>query len=110
MAEGIILFANDNVWTQDLDRKTKYWLHGGLLFLATLFLTAGTGVAIYSKGDRPNFTSIHGRTGNYQFRTKAGEILVNATEELNISVDNTNTRLSTADYVVKLEVEVKNRK
>lgn len=63
MAEGILLFAVDNVWTQELNRKQKYLLHGVLLLFGTVLSTAGTAIAIYSKGDRPNFTTIHGITG-----------------------------------------------
>lgn len=63
MAEGIILFAGDNVWSQELDRPKKYWVHGVLLFLGTAFLTAGMAIEIDMKGNRSHFTSIHGLTG-----------------------------------------------
>lgn len=66
MAEAILLFATDNVWTQELDRKTKYWIHGGLLVFSTVMLTAGNFVCTYVIGkDQPHFTTIHGITGTY---------------------------------------------
>lgn len=64
MAESILLFANDNVWTQDLNRKTKYWVHGVLITVGTVALTAGTVLEIDIKGNRAHFTSNHGLTGN----------------------------------------------
>lgn len=63
MAEGILLFAGDNVWSQELDRKKKYWVHGVLLFLGTVCLTAGIALEIDIKGNRKHFTSKHGLTG-----------------------------------------------
>lgn len=63
MAEGILLFAGDNVWSQELDRKKKYWVHGVLLFVGTVFLTAGIVLEIDIKGNRRHFTSNHGLTG-----------------------------------------------
>lgn len=63
MAEAILLFANDNVWTQDLTRKTKYWIHGILITLGTVVLTVGTAIEIHDKGNRKHFTSDHGLTG-----------------------------------------------
>lgn len=64
MAESILLFANDNVWTQDVTRKTKSWIHGVLITVGTAALTAGTFVEYNFKGpNRDHFTSNHGLTG-----------------------------------------------
>lgn len=63
MAEAILLFAGDNVWTQDLDRKTKYWIHGILLLLGCGLLTAGISIMINQKGGVNHFVSTHAITG-----------------------------------------------
>lgn len=64
MAESILLFANDNVWTQDLNRKSKYWVHGVLITLGTILLTAGAFIEYDAKGSNAkHFTSNHGLTG-----------------------------------------------
>ncbi|KAJ8929109.1 hypothetical protein NQ314_018223 [Rhamnusium bicolor] len=65
MAEGIILFSGDNVWTQSLDRTKKYWLHGILLGISIAAVTAGIGCEIYRKNVNGNshFVSDHAITG-----------------------------------------------
>lgn len=63
MAEAILLFASDNIWSQDLTRKSKYWVHGILITIGTVALTAGTFIEYEVKGNRKHFTSNHGLTG-----------------------------------------------
>lgn len=63
MAESILLFASDNIWTQDLTRKSRYWIHGILITVGTVSLTAGTFIEYEVKGNRKHFTSNHGLTG-----------------------------------------------
>lgn len=63
MAESILLFANDNIWTQDLNRKSKYMIHGVLITIGTVALTAGTIIEYDVKGNRRHFTSNHALTG-----------------------------------------------
>lgn len=82
MAEGILLFAGDNVWSQELDRKKKYWIHGILLFLGTVALTAGIALEIHSKGNRAHFTSKHGLTGT----STSVPILINYRQSLSVRV------------------------
>lgn len=67
MVEAIILFGGDNVWTQELNRKNRYYVHGALLFLATAFITAGVSVEINRKAQSnfSHFESIHAITGRY---------------------------------------------
>lgn len=65
MAEAIILFGGDNVWTQELNRKHRYFVHGILLLLATAFITAGVSLEIERKAQNnfSHFESIHAITG-----------------------------------------------
>lgn len=63
MAEATLLFAGDNVWSQELDRKKKYYIHGILMTLSASLITAGVIIEIHNKGDAEHFTSIHGVTG-----------------------------------------------
>lgn len=65
MIEAILLFANDNAWTQELNRKTRYYVHGVLLFLATAFITIGVSLEIWSKNQNnySHFQSTHAITG-----------------------------------------------
>ncbi|KAJ8916364.1 hypothetical protein NQ315_005061 [Exocentrus adspersus] len=64
MAEAIILFSGDNLWTQKLDRPKKNWVHGVLLGISILALTAGIACEIWRKQDRgsTHFVSNHAIT------------------------------------------------
>lgn len=65
MVEAIILFGGDNVWTQELNRKNRYYVHGALLFLTTAFITAGVSLEVNRKAQNnfSHFQSIHSITG-----------------------------------------------
>lgn len=63
MAEAIILFASDNVWSQDLDRQTKYWIHGIFLVTSTVIIVIGNSIAFYYVTTIPHFSTAHGLTG-----------------------------------------------
>lgn len=65
MAEAILLFAGDNVWSQDLDRKTKYWIHGVLLITSTVIIVVGNSIAFYYVKTIPHFSTAHGLTGKH---------------------------------------------
>ncbi|CAH1365455.1 probable transmembrane reductase CYB561D1 [Tenebrio molitor] len=62
MAEAIVLFANDNVWTQYIPRTTRYYIHGCLLFTSAVLATVGIAFMI-SVHDNPHFHSTHAWTG-----------------------------------------------
>ncbi|XP_015837014.2 transmembrane reductase CYB561D2 [Tribolium castaneum] len=62
MGEAIILFSSDNVWTRSLDRPTKYWLHGLLLFISAVLVTAGISLMVDHNHGK-HFHSTHGWTG-----------------------------------------------
>lgn len=62
MGEAIILFAGDNVWTRNLDRPTKYWIHGIFLFISAILVTAGISLMVDHNHGK-HFQSTHGWTG-----------------------------------------------
>nr|XP_023025240.1 uncharacterized protein LOC111513283 [Leptinotarsa decemlineata] len=61
MAEGFILFSEQNVWSQRLERKKKYYIHGILLAVSTISLSVGIGLKIDVKNQ--HFKSDHAITG-----------------------------------------------
>lgn len=63
MAEAILLFAGDNVWSQELDRKCKYWMHGVILSFAAVIIVVGNSIAFYYVTKIPHFSTAHGLTG-----------------------------------------------
>lgn len=67
MAEAIILFSGDNLWSQQLERPKKNWIHGVLLGISISALTAGIACEIYRKNSRgpgaTHFVSNHAITG-----------------------------------------------
>ncbi|KAG5874395.1 hypothetical protein JTB14_012378 [Gonioctena quinquepunctata] len=65
MAEGIISFSEANVWNQRLPRNKKTYIHGVLLGLSTISVTAGISCMISHKNDQgsEHFQSNHAITG-----------------------------------------------
>ncbi|XP_063932911.1 transmembrane reductase CYB561D2-like [Zophobas morio] len=61
MAEAIVLFASDNVWTQKIPRTTRYYIHGSFLFTSAVFATVGISFMISTKTS--HFRSTHAWTG-----------------------------------------------
>lgn len=69
MAEAIILFASDNIWTLNIQRTTKYYIHGSLLFCSAILASVGIGFMI-SVHSNPHFQSTHAWTGKIQVITQ----------------------------------------
>ncbi|KAF2892927.1 hypothetical protein ILUMI_13241 [Ignelater luminosus] len=63
--EALILFSNDNVWSQEISRKQKYWIHGILIFIGSFFIITGIALEIDNrvKLGVSHFTSAHSITG-----------------------------------------------
>lgn len=76
MAEAILLFAGDNVWSQDLDRSTKYWIHGILLIFSTVIIVIGNSIAFYYVKTIPHFSTAHGLTGIAQKSLEKGSLTI----------------------------------
>ncbi|CAH1164604.1 unnamed protein product [Phaedon cochleariae] len=65
MAESLILYFESNVWSQKLDRKKKFYVHGTILLISTVSLTAGISFEINAKNlsGKEHFQSGHAITG-----------------------------------------------
>ncbi|KAF5283831.1 hypothetical protein FQA39_LY04651 [Lamprigera yunnana] len=66
MAEALILFSPSNVWSQEIERKKKYWIHAILMSLAIFLEIVGIGIEIHRQTKVPNilhFQSAHSRFG-----------------------------------------------
>ncbi|KAF2880004.1 hypothetical protein ILUMI_26164 [Ignelater luminosus] len=63
--EALILFSNDNVWSQEISRKQKYWVHGILISIGCFFIITGISIEINRKNQRDlsHFISAHAITG-----------------------------------------------
>lgn len=69
MAEAIILFSGDSLWTLRLERPKKNWVHGVLLTISVLALTAGIACETWRKNDTgsSHFVTNHAITGKPNF-------------------------------------------
>lgn len=63
--EALILFSNDNVWSQEISRKQKYWIHGILIFIGSFLIITGIALVIDFKvlHALSHFTSAHSIVG-----------------------------------------------
>lgn len=62
MAEAIVLFSNDNIWTLKILRTTRYYIHGCLLFTSAILATVGISFMISTKTSS-HFRSLHAQLG-----------------------------------------------
>ncbi|XP_022913824.1 uncharacterized protein [Onthophagus taurus] len=63
LAESLILFAGDNVWSQDLEKKSRYWIHGVLIAIGTVCIITGISIEINRTKLTGHFESDHGIIG-----------------------------------------------
>ncbi|KAB0803442.1 hypothetical protein PPYR_00412 [Photinus pyralis] len=68
VAECLILFSKQNVWSQEIDRKQKYWIHAILISIGAFLIIFGTALETYRKAvhtdpNVKNFESAHAITG-----------------------------------------------
>lgn len=64
MAEAIILFSGDNLWSQNISRTTKYVIHGAFLFVSCIMVTIGIFILTHEKGSSGrHFKSDHALSG-----------------------------------------------
>ncbi|XP_060522779.1 transmembrane reductase CYB561D2-like [Cylas formicarius] len=63
MAESIILFLGDELWTRQLNRTQKYWVHGILISLATFFIIVGNALVFHKLQSGYHLYTAHGITG-----------------------------------------------
>lgn len=67
MIEALILFSNDNLCSQEVSRKQKYWIHGILMSIGSSLIIIGIAIeyALRAQYDVPHFISAHSKAGNY---------------------------------------------
>ncbi|KAJ8962909.1 hypothetical protein NQ318_001320 [Aromia moschata] len=63
MAESIMLFVGDELWSRQVSRKTKYIVHGVLVSISLVFIIAGNSFVFHNISSGYHFTSTHGITG-----------------------------------------------
>ncbi|CAG9860807.1 unnamed protein product [Phyllotreta striolata] len=63
MAEAIMLFVGDDIWSKKLDRKSKYIAHGIIITVATLVVTAGNILVFMYLSPGYHLYTAHGITG-----------------------------------------------
>ncbi|XP_063933002.1 transmembrane reductase CYB561D2-like [Zophobas morio] len=63
MTEALMLFAPDELWTRQLTRTQKYWIHGFLMTLGTVLVSAGCIDTFYYISDGYHLYTVHGITG-----------------------------------------------
>lgn len=63
MSEALLLFVCDELWTRQLNRTQKYWIHGNLMILGTVLVTAGCIDTFYYISEGYHLYTAHGITG-----------------------------------------------
>lgn len=58
MAEAVILFSPDNLWSQNISRTTRYIIHGAFLTASAIFVTIGISLLSY-KMDKQSASAKH---------------------------------------------------
>lgn len=63
MSEALLLFASDDLWSRQLNRSQKYFIHGFLMTLGTVLVTAGCIDTFYYITEDYHLYTVHGITG-----------------------------------------------
>lgn len=63
IAEALMLFAGDELWSSQMTRKEKYGVHGVLITIGTLFTIIGNLPGIYYIKPGYHLFTVHGITG-----------------------------------------------
>lgn len=63
IAEALMLFADDELWSKQLSRREKYGVHGVLITVGTLFIIMGNLPGIYYIKPGYHLYTVHGLTG-----------------------------------------------
>lgn len=63
MAEALMLFFGDDIWSRQMTRKQKYGVHAVLITISTVFIIVGNSLVFhYIEPDYHLYTA-HGITG-----------------------------------------------
>lgn len=63
MAEALMLFVGDDIWSRQLSRKAKYLVHGILISIGTLFIIIGNALVFHYISSGYHLYTAHGITG-----------------------------------------------
>ncbi|KAG5874394.1 hypothetical protein JTB14_012377 [Gonioctena quinquepunctata] len=63
MAESIMLFVGDDIWSQHMSRKAKYAVHGILVTIGTGFTIVGNALVFHYIESGYHLYTAHGITG-----------------------------------------------
>lgn len=63
MAESIMLFVGDDIWSRQVSRKTKYLVHGILISIGTIFVIVGNALVFQYISSGYHLYTAHGITG-----------------------------------------------
>ncbi|KAJ8916368.1 hypothetical protein NQ315_005065 [Exocentrus adspersus] len=63
MAEAIMLFVGDELWSRQMSRKSKYWVHGILISVGTIFIIVGNALVFHYIEPGYHLYTEHGITG-----------------------------------------------
>lgn len=63
MAEAIMLFVGDDIWSRHLSRRSKYLVHAILISAATIFIIIGNALVFHFLSPGYHLYTAHGITG-----------------------------------------------
>lgn len=66
MIEALILFSNDNLWSRDISRKQKFWIHGILMGIGSSLIIIGIAIEYARRAQYDgvsHFISAHSKAG-----------------------------------------------
>lgn len=63
MAEAIMLFVGDDIWSRQISRRAKYWVHAILISIGTFFIIVGNALVFQYLSPGYHLYTAHGITG-----------------------------------------------
>ncbi|KAJ8935864.1 hypothetical protein NQ314_012610 [Rhamnusium bicolor] len=63
MAEALMLFIGDELWSRQVSRKSKYMVHGILISVGTVFIIVGNALVFHYISPGYHLYTAHGITG-----------------------------------------------
>lgn len=76
MAESLLLFLPDEIWSREMSRTSKYTIHGIVVLMGTLMLTGGNAVVFYYFEAGRHFNTAHGITGKIYIKYIVYDIIL----------------------------------
>ncbi|CAG9762393.1 unnamed protein product [Ceutorhynchus assimilis] len=63
MAESLMLFTGDELWSRQMTRTAKYTIHGIIVSIGTVMIIAGNGLVFHYISPGFHLNTVHGITG-----------------------------------------------